>query len=185
LYLFGNLSMDSLDYAGPKVNEGGKGVLLGLGDKRRELTREFHGTPPPEVRRVEVYCPGALVVEGPSYAEDPEAAQRIVRHACFRDWPLLVLCDDARRFAKSSTNFLWGTFTRFNPSSDIHASKSELVVNHASFHAPILIDARMKPWYPKELFADEPTSKLVSQRWSEYFPSGKVTMGDSDRGHLD
>jgi hypothetical protein len=58
-------------------------------------------------------------------------------------------------------------------------------VNHASFHAPILIDARMKPWYPQELYADDTTSKLVSQRWLEYFPSGKVTMGDSGRGHLD
>lgn len=185
LYLFGNLSMDSLDYAGPKVNEGGKGVLLGLGDKKRELPREFRGALPPGVRRVEVYCPGALVVEGPSFDDDMQAAQALVRHECFRDWPLLVLCDDARRFAKSSVNFLWGTFTRFNPSSDIHASKSELVVNHASFHPPILIDARMKPWYPKELYADDTTKRLVDTRWSEYFPSGKVAMGDSDRGHLD
>jgi len=185
LYVFGNLSMDSLDYAGPKVNEGGKGVLLGLGDKKRELPREFHGALPAGVRRVEVYCPGALVVEGPSFEDDPQAAQALVRHERFRDWPLLVLCDDARRFAKSSVNFLWGTFTRFNPSTDIHASKSELVVNHASFHAPILVDARMKPWYPKELYADDATKRLVDARWSEYFPGGKVAMGDSDRGHLD
>ncbi len=185
LYLFGNLSMDSLDYAGPKVNEGGKGVLLGLGDKKRELPCEFRGSLPPGVRRVEVYCPGALVVEGPSFEDDAQAAKALARDERFREWPLLVLCDDARRFAKSSVNFLWGTFTRFNPSSDIHASKSELVVNHASFHAPILIDARMKPWYPKELFADEATKRLVDRRWNEYFPGGKVAMGDSDRGHLD
>jgi len=25
----------------------------------------------------------------------------------------------------------------------------------------------------------------VSGRWREYFPSAKVTMGDSERGHLD
>ncbi len=37
LFLFGNLAMDTLDYTGPKVNEGSKGVLLGLGDAVRDL----------------------------------------------------------------------------------------------------------------------------------------------------
>ena len=37
LFLFANMSMDSLDYAGPKINEGSKGVLLGLGDAVRSL----------------------------------------------------------------------------------------------------------------------------------------------------
>ena len=54
----------------------------------------------------------------------------------------------------------------------------------ASYHPPIVLDARMKPWYPEELFCDEETSKLVDRRWSEYFPSRKVEMGDSGRGHL-
>ena len=31
LYVFSNLSMDTLDYTGPAVNEGSKGVWLGLG----------------------------------------------------------------------------------------------------------------------------------------------------------
>jgi hypothetical protein len=26
---------------------------------------------------------------------------------------------------------------------------------------------------------------LVSRRWKEYFPSGRVEMGDSERAHLD
>jgi hypothetical protein len=43
----------------------------------------------------------------------------------------------------------------------------------------------MKPTYPKELFCDDDTARLVSQRWKEYFPSTRVEMGDSDRGHLD
>ena len=36
LYVFSNLSMDTLDYNGPAVNEGSKGVWLGLGDPVRE-----------------------------------------------------------------------------------------------------------------------------------------------------
>ena len=90
-----------------------------------------------------------------------------------------------RRATRSATNFLWTTFTRFNPASDLTSAKVELVHNHPSFTPPLVIDARMKPWYPLELFCDEDTDKLVTRRWSEYFPSRKVAMGDSARGHLD
>jgi 3-polyprenyl-4-hydroxybenzoate decarboxylase len=185
LFLFANLSMDSLDYAGPRINEGGKGVWMGVGPKRRELPREFRGSPRSPVRKVEVFSPGCLVVEGPSHASDPAAAARIAADPAFADWPLLVLGDDAAKHARSTMNFLWTTFTRFDPSSDVHAAKVELVGSHASFHAPILIDARRKASYPEELFCDPATAKTVSARWKEYFPSGNVEMGDSDRAHLD
>jgi len=185
LFLFANLSMDSLDYAGPRINEGSKGVLLGCGAKKRELPREFHGSPPPEIRNVQVFVPGCLVVDGPGFAEDERAAQRVAAHPAFREWPLIVLADDAARTAKSTMNFLWSTFTRFDPAADIHAARTELVHNHASHTPPIAIDARMKPGYPEELFCDEATSKLVDRRWNEYFPARKVAMGDSMAAHLD
>jgi len=184
LFVFANVSMDSLDYAGPRVNEGGKGVLLGVGEPIRKLNGDFSGTPGVGVRKVRVFAKGCLVVECGRFADDKDAAVRIARDPAFADWPLLVLSDDADRHVKSSMNFLWATFTRFNPASDIHAAKLELVANHASFTPPVVIDARMKPWYPEELFCDKATSKLVTQRWKEYFPDG-LEMGDSDRGHLD
>jgi UbiD family decarboxylase len=68
LYVFSNLSMDTLDYTGPAVNEGSKGVWLGLGDPVRELPREFRPAVPlpTEVTDVFVFCGGCLVVGGPS-----------------------------------------------------------------------------------------------------------------------
>lgn len=185
LFLFDNLSMDSLDYAGPVIDEGSKGVLLGLGDPIRRLPECFEGTLPGGVSRAEVFCPGALVLEGKGHEQDPGQAERIAQDPAFADWPLLVLTDDARRAAKSSMNFLWTTFTRFDPARDLHASRTELLHHHASLHAPICIDARMKPGYPEELFCDESTAQRVEKRWTEYFPDGNVEMGDSDRGHLD
>ncbi len=185
LFLFSNLSMDSLDYAGPRIDEGSKGVLLGLGEPRRALRSEFTGELPSGVRDVRVYCKGCLVVSAPKYADEPDAAARIARHPAFSDWPLVVISDDAERATRSTVNFLWTTFTRFNPASDIRAANVELVHNHPSFTPPLAIDARMKPWYPLELFADDTTSALVSRRWKEYFPTAKVEMGDSARAHLD
>ncbi len=185
LFVFANLSMDTLDYAGPRLNEGSKGVLVGLGEKRRELPTEFTGQPSRLARDVRVFCPGCLVVEGPPHDEEPGAAAQLVADPAFADWPLLVLTDDAERAARSSINFLWSTFTRFDPAADIHSRSSELALNHVVRKAPVLIDARMKAPYPEELFCDPDTAARVDQRWSTYFPQGGIEMGDASRGHLD
>lgn len=184
LYVFGNLSMDTLDYNGPAVNSGSKGVLLGMGESKRELPVSFSGTVF-GLRHVEIFSPGCLVIEGPSYSQEPGAGARIAQHEAFREWPLVILTDDARRCAKSPTNFLWTVFTRFEPAADIHAAKVELKRLHPSFTPPILIDARLKPGFPRELNCDEETAERVTRRWHEYFPEGGVEMGDSGRANLD
>ena len=81
-------------------------------------------------------------------------------------------------------NFLWTTFTRFEPGGDVYSAETRVVRNHVSYRSPVLIDARRKPGFPDELFCDEVTARKVTARWREYFPSG-VEMGDSARGHLD
>jgi 3-polyprenyl-4-hydroxybenzoate decarboxylase len=187
LFVFDNLSMDTLDYTGPKINEGSKGVLLGLGDPVRELPREFKPRvqPPPSAFDVRVFCPGCLIVGGAPFADNPELAARLAAHPAFAEWPLLVLTDEPARAAKSTMNFLWTTFTRFEPARDLHAAHRELVRNHVVFRGPLLIDARLKPGFPDELLCDDATAALVNRRWREYFPHGGVEMGDSDRAHLD
>ncbi|MGK0220340.1 MAG: UbiD family decarboxylase [Planctomycetota bacterium] len=185
LFVFSNLSMDSLDYAGPRIEQGSKGVLLGVGEKQRDLPKEFHGTPRPGVRDVRVFTDGALVVETAPFADADDVPAAVATDPAFADWPLVVITDDAKRAAKSACNFLWTTFTRFDPASDLHGKSVELVHNHAAFDAPLVIDARMRPGYPEELFCDEDTARKVSDNWSTYFPSGKVQMGDSDQAHLD
>ena len=106
------------------------------------------------------------------------------RHPAFADWPLLVLTDEPERAAASAINFLWTTFTRFEPAADIHAARTEVVRHHPCLEAPIVIDARLKPGFPDELRCDDATAQTVDSRWREYFPGG-VEMGDSFRGHLD
>jgi UbiD family decarboxylase len=186
LYVFSNVSMDTLDYTGPEVNLGSKGVLLGLGDPVRVLPGEFKASELPRgVRDVRVFCRGCLVVGGPTYRDEPDAPSRIASHTAFVGWPLVVLTDEPARAGASSINFLWTTFTRFEPAADIHAAKVDVRRHHLSYTPPIVIDARMKPPYPEELFCDPETANLVTSRWSEYFPDGDVEMGDSDRAHLD
>lgn len=184
LYVFSNLSMDTLDYTGPEVNKGSKGVWLGLGDPVRELPREFRSAELPSgVTEVRVFCPGCLVVGGPSFADEEMAPRRLAAHESWADWPLVVLTDEPLRAVSSEINFLWTTFTRFEPAADIHARRKQIVRNHLAMTPPIVIDARMKPWYPEELSCDAETARRVTRRWKEYFPQG-VEMGDSESGHL-
>jgi len=186
LYVFANLSMDTLDYTGPEVNRGSKGVWLGLGDPVRSLPREFRTAElPSSVRDVRVFCGGCAVASGPAYEDEPAAASRIASHPAFAGWPLVVLSDDAPRATRSVMNFLWTTFTRFEPAADVHAGGTRIAGNHLAYSAPIVIDARMKPWYPKELTCRDDVASTVTRRWREYFPSRDVGMGDSERGHLD
>ena len=187
LYVFSNLSMDTLDYTGPVVNEGSKGVWLGLGDPVRDLPRAFApGTPPPaDVTDVRVFCGGCLVVGTSSFADDPQAPSRIAAHPAFTGWPLVVVSDEPARATRSEMNFLWTTFTRFEPAADIHSASQRVVRHHVAYEAPIVIDARIKPWYPREVACDPRTAATVTARWKEYFPSADVQMGDSERGHLD
>ncbi len=181
LYVFANTSMDTLDYAGPTVNKGSKGLLMGLGDVRRELPRAYRGALPVGVREVQVYCPGCLVVSGVPYADEPGQADRVA--AAFPEWPLVVLADDAVSATRSDPRFLWTVFTRMEPAADIHGERV-VTRGHYGFAGTVVIDARMKPWYPRELFCDPDTASTVDRRWGEYFPAGGVPMGDSGSADL-
>ena len=75
-------------------------------------------------------------------------------------------------------------FTRFEPAADLYGKNQSLIKNHVSFTAPLVLDARMKPWYPKEVFASDEIKKRVMERWKEYFPDEEVEMGSSDLGDL-
>ena len=186
LYVFSNLAMDTLDYTGPTVNEGSKGVWMGLGDPIRELPRQFTASEVPSgITNVRVFCGGCLVVGAPSYEAERDVCARVAAAPAFESWPLVVVSDEPERATRSDMNFLWTTFTRFEPAADIYAADRRIIRNHIAYTAPVVVDARMKPWYPKELSCREDIAGLVSRRWREYFPTAKVTMGDSERGHLD
>ncbi|MAE70285.1 MAG: 4-hydroxybenzoate decarboxylase [Gemmatimonadetes bacterium] len=184
LFVFPNLSLDTLDYSGPRLNEGSKGVLLGLGDAIRRLPEELVATLPAGARDARLFCRGCLVIDGPSKKDEPDYARRAARHPDFEDWPLIVVADRAGQAAASVTNFLWTTFTRFDPASDIVAAEERVVENAIVRSGPIAIDARLKPDFPDELFCDGDTARMVTARWKEYFPGG-MEMGSSDWADLE
>lgn len=168
LFIFSQTAFDTLDYASGKVNQGSKAILMGLGEAKRELAREFTGDLPSGISAAEPYCAGCLVVAGNSYDEDPELPMRVAGAAAFGDWQMVVI-HDSIEYARSTEKFLWATWTRFDPASHIFASGAVTKNNHIGYTAPIIIDARMKPWYPAEVEPLDETVKLVDLRWKEYF----------------
>jgi UbiD family decarboxylase len=171
LFIFSNLSMDTLDYSSGTVNRGSKAILLGLGDPIRELPGSFNGELPAGVSRAAMFCRGCLVVEGVPYKEDPEQGLRLARETVFSNWPLIILHDDAR-VAGNVCDFLWSTWTRFEPAGDIYSRDVRINRHHLCYGGPIVIDARLKPGFPKELVARDDIAALVDRRWSQYFPQG-------------
>ena len=169
-FIFTNTSMDTLDYTSGKINQGSKAILMGLGEANRDLPREFHGELPHGIRRAEVFCAGCLVVEGSPYTEDLDQAARLVADQAFASWSLIVLHDDAK-VARSTPDFLWSTWTRFEPAADIYAAETNVVRHHLAYQPPVVIDARKKPSLPDELVVRDDIKKLVDDRWRSIFRS--------------
>lgn len=170
LFVFANVSQDTLDYTGPSVNKGSKAMMLGLGDKIRELPREFHGSLPVECSRPKLFLPGTLVVQGPSYAESPTMAEELACCAGIQDWPVLLLVDSTAEATCSLQEFLWTFFTRFEPANDIHGRVQTVQRFHVGLQAPIVFDCRMKPWYTDVLEVDPATKELVDGKITSILP---------------
>ncbi len=142
---------------------------MGVGESRRDLLREFTGDLPQGITAAEIFCGGCLVLQADTFEENDGLAQRIAADKNLSGWQVIVLHDDIS-FARSADKFLWATWTRFDPARDIYSADTNVRNNHIGYEAPIVIDSRMKPWYPQTVEALPETEKLVSSRWREYFP---------------
>ena len=172
LFVFANVSQDTLDYTGPSVNKGSKAMMLGLGrERRRDLPREFNGELPPSCRRPVPFLPGTLVVEGATYADQPDLAEQLARFSGVADWPVLILVDSSAEATASLQEFLWTVFTRFEPAADIHGRSQSVYRFHVGLEPPVVFDCRMKPWYTEVLEVDPATKALVDGKIDALLPA--------------
>ncbi|MCL1979834.1 MAG: UbiD family decarboxylase, partial [Proteobacteria bacterium] len=162
LFVFANVSQDTLDYTGPSVNKGSKAMMLGLGqEKCRKLPLEFSGSLPEQCSYPSVYLPGTLVIQGVPYESAPGLAAELAAFAGVASWPVIVLLDSVAEATVSLQEFLWTFFTRFEPAADIHGRAQTVHRFHVGLQPPIVFDCRMKPWYTEVLEVDPATRQLV------------------------
>ncbi len=168
LVVLGETAMDTLDYTGPAVNRGSKAILLATGAPRRALPASFAGSLPAGISKAIPFAPGCLVLEGLPHSQSKDLAERACAFSAFRDWPLLVLVDDASDAVRSTERFLWTVFTRMEPASDLHGRERTTARFHTGLVPPVAIDSRLKSGYPKVMEVDPATKDLVDRRWRDY-----------------
>ena len=163
-------TIDTLDYSGTNINAGSKLVIAVAGDKKRELWLEMPASfPLPRGYHHKVIMPGIIAVEAPAYtnAEETEtqvkALNDILKIYALDGLVLMILCDDAAFTAESINNFVWVTFTRSNPSHDVHGINSFVENKHWGCKGPLIIDARIKPHHAPPLLKDSEVEKRVDR----------------------
>ena len=171
LFVFANVSQDTLDYTGPSVNKGSKAMMMGLGDKRRELPTEFDGSLPDGCTRPVCYLPGTLVVQGKPYADAPKQAAELAAYQGVNTWPIILLVDSSREATPNLQEFLWTFFTRFEPAADIHGASETTKRFHVGLKPPVVFDCRLKPWYTEVLEVDPDTKTLVDGKFNSIIPA--------------
>lgn len=180
-------TIDTLDYSGQGFNAGSKLVIAAAGKKRRELPITLpSGIQLPEgFRGVNVCLPGVVAVSAPPCRFDgdqldPFDPQRrqlashwkkdsIAEQFCrsigrdhpLRTFPLIVLVDDAEFAARTLNNFLWTTFTRSNPATDVHGVEEFVEDKHWGCRGSLVIDARIKPHHAPPLVEDPAVTRRV------------------------
>ncbi|MDD2941718.1 MAG: UbiD family decarboxylase [bacterium] len=166
-------TIDTLDYSGCGVNSGSKVVIAACGTERRRLLTSLTDDLglPQEFSNPKIALPGVICLTGPKITS---SEQRITSVKDFTShysaaWPgeepaLIVICDDSNFCASSLKNFLWITFTRSNPASDIHGIKEFTTNKHWGCHGPLVIDARRKPHHAPELIQNPEVERSVKKR---------------------
>jgi 4-hydroxy-3-polyprenylbenzoate decarboxylase len=164
-------TIDTLDYSGSGLNEGSKVVIAAAGERRRELWTEVPADfeLPRPFDRFRLALPGILAVEAPTFSSyeetqrEVEALDGLLRGRELTGLPLIVLCDDAGFTAATLNNLVWVTFTRSNPSHDIHGVASFVDHKHWGCRGPLIIDARIKPHHAPPLVEDPEVEARVER----------------------
>jgi len=171
LFVFANVSQDTLDYTGPSVNKGSKAMLMGLGrEPLRKLPEQFTGILPGGCSQPKAYLPGTLVVQGQAYEAEPQLPERLAGSHGLADWPLIILVDNTAAATENLQEFMWTVFTRFEPAADIHAAGTEVRRFHVELEQPVVFDCRMKPWYTPVLEVDRETKEKVDSKIADILP---------------
>ncbi len=166
LHFHTNTTIDTLDYSGTGLNSGSKVVIAAAGEKKREL-----GTVVPEMNLPEGFSspqpalPGILVIQSPPYSRAEQASIQINNLKStinnLASFPLIILADDSSFVTQTLNNFLWTTFTKSNPSHDIHGVNELMENKHWGCRGPLIIDARSKPHHAPALLKDPEVEKKV------------------------
>ncbi len=175
LHFYTKTTIDTLDYSGSDLNSGSKVAFTVAGEIRRNLTTEIptNFRLPNIFKGAKMVLPGVITIEGNKYESERQASEEIavlnemLKNENLESLPLIIICDDVEFTAKNWQNFVWVTFTRSNPSHDIHGINSFIEHKHWGCKGPLIIDARVKPHHAPPLIMDSKIEKNIERLWSK------------------
>ncbi len=166
-------TMDTLDYSGDGFNQGSKVVLAASGAKRFDLSTDLpYSFVLPDAFCKPRWClPGVLALEGADSANSAlvqfwdemfqTKGTQFTEDPIWSGLRLVVLVDDSEFASQSLNNFLWVTFTRSNPATDIDGVGAFTEHKHWGCTGPLVIDARRKPQHAPPLIEDRQVSAKI------------------------
>jgi 4-hydroxy-3-polyprenylbenzoate decarboxylase len=164
LHFHTKTTIDTLDYSGEGLNSGSKLILAAYGDIKRRLCTDVPNTLK-SLRYFEnptICMPGVIAIKAAAFTDYNTAGKEILAfkeqliHEPLEGVAQIVICDDSDFLSANMNNYLWTTYTRCNPSHDIHGIHEFTENKHWGCHGPIIFDARSKPHHapPVEKNAD-------------------------------
>jgi 4-hydroxy-3-polyprenylbenzoate decarboxylase len=153
---------EELGFRRPRVVLPGVLVVEGPRYTGTRGTEEVVGMTP---QKMENACrqppPSPYGAAGKSDQAVAQFCQRFDRRDAINEFPLVVVVDDSHFAAGSLENFLWTTFTRSNPASDVYGIEPFVADKHWGCHGSLVIDARAKPHHAPPLIEDPAVSRRV------------------------
>ncbi|SFL60250.1 4-hydroxy-3-polyprenylbenzoate decarboxylase [Paenibacillus sp. 1_12] len=186
IHFYTNTTIDTLDYSGTGLNSGSKVVIAAYGDKKRELCTEVPDALK-ELRggeQARLVMPGVVALQGPTFIDYAHAQQQLQElcesiqakgpiPAC----PLIILCDESPFISATISNFLWATFTRSNPSTDIYGVNSYYENKHWACDN-MIIDARIKPHHAPPLIPDPTVENNIKRFFAKGASLGEFNLSE-------
>ncbi len=167
-------TIDTLDYSGSGWNAGSKVVIACCGDKKRELKAELPenfslpiGFSNPRFVQRGILAIQANPFTGEASYEDCMRLTDYLKNFDLQHIPLILIVDDSEFVAANINNFVWVTFTRANPSHDIHGVDYFVEHKHWGCRGPLVIDARIKPHHAPPLIPDPEVVKKVDKLFAK------------------
>ncbi|MDR1857602.1 MAG: UbiD family decarboxylase [Desulfovibrio sp.] len=171
LHFVTSTTSDTLDYTGIGLHRGSKLVWAAAGPPRRLLGSEIRDAPrlPEGFSGPWPFLKGIAIVGGPRsrrgrHEEDGDMPSLLRVLETWREresFPLVAVADDPETVRGSLADFLWTTFTRSDPSMDCHGAFASFRGKHWTCEAPLVVDARSKPFHAPPLEEDPETVRRV------------------------
>ncbi len=173
VHFYTNTTIDTLDYSGTGLNFGSKVVFAAYGEVVRELCNEVPDAMKnlQGVESVQLVIPGIVAMQTKKYVDENVTQVELQqlneqlknRLDELTQLPMIVWCDDVEFVAANLRNYLWVTFTRSNPATDIHGIASFTKNKHWGCNGPLIIDARVKPHHAPPVVPDPAVEKKVDR----------------------